>query len=458
MTTDVKRIPQVDKVLRHPQLVALQSEFRRDVIAEVARRVLQSYRSQEKQIQFSESLDEVAIDIENRLKELVEGNLRKVINGTGIILSTNLGRAPLPEAAVKKASEILHGYANLEIDLDDGKRGERIETISELLALLTKCEAAIIVNNNAAAVVLAVRALAHEKEVIVSRGELIEIGGSFRLPDVIESAGASLKEVGTTNRTRASDFEKSISEKTGFLLKCHRSNFEITGFTESASTAELVAIGAKHNIPVIEDLGSGALVDYTKIGMKYEPTVAEVIQHGVDVVMFSGDKLMGGSQSGIICGKAKYIELLRKNPMYRALRADKLTIALLEQVLCQYLRPNPEKIVPVMRMALTAASELRDRVNNFIHGTKINAQYQLEPIELSSAFGGGTLPGQTLESFGIAISTTAKLTPDKLLKKLRKSSTPVIGIIHNDKVVIDFRTITLQEETLLRDSLQTCLS
>ncbi len=239
-----KRIPQVDKMLRHPLLLSLQNEFRREVLAEITRRVLADYRSQDSE-SLPDDLDSIALEIQLRLTNLSAGNLRKVVNGTGIILSTNLGRAPLPKAAVDKVSEILQGYSNLEVNLKNGKRGERVSAVEELLSMLTNCQSAIIVNNNAAAVLLAVTALADRKEVIISRGELIEIGGSFRLPDVIESAGASLKEVGTTNRTRAADYQRAITKNTGMILKCHRSNFEISGFTEIAKTADLVALGKK---------------------------------------------------------------------------------------------------------------------------------------------------------------------------------------------------------------------
>jgi L-seryl-tRNA(Ser) seleniumtransferase len=452
-----ERIPQVDKVLRHPLLLSMQNQFRREILAEVTRRVFSDYRSVETS-DFPEDLDAIAADIQNKLTNLIAGNLTRVVNGTGIILSTNLGRAPLPEAAVSKAIEILQSYSNLEIDLQNGKRGERVSAVEELLSLITKCESAILVNNNAAAVMLTVTALAHEKEVVVSRGELIEIGGSFRLPDVIQSAGASLKEVGTTNRTRIADYERAIGAKTGILLKCHRSNFEITGFTETAKTAELVALGAQHKIPVVEDLGSGALLDYSKIGMKYEPTVAEVIGEGVDLVMFSADKLMGGSQSGIICGKSKYVKMLRSNPMYRALRADKLSIALLEQVLCQYLRPAPEQCIPVMQMAMTPVSELKSRVEKFIESAELPGGYRLQGTQTRSAFGGGTLPGHVIESFGITITddgiSKKKSSPDKLLAMLRKAPTPVIAIIQDGQVVIDFRTVQLRDQEFLLQSLQ----
>ena len=445
-------------MLRHPILLSLQEEFRREILAEMTRRVLADYRSDGNQNEVPDQIEDIAKEIRSRLMRLIAGNLTKVINGTGIILSTNLGRAPLPLAAVNKAIQILQGYSNLEVDLESGKRGERVSAIEELLSVLTKCEAAILVNNNAAAVMLTVTALAHQKEVVVSRGELIEIGGSFRLPDVIESAGASLKEVGTTNRTRIADYERAINDKTGILLKCHRSNFEISGFTEEANTSDLVALGAKHKIPIVEDLGSGALLDYSKLGMKYEPTVAEVLAHGVDLVMFSADKLMGGSQSGIICGKSRYIKTLRDNPMYRALRADKLSIALLEQVLCQYLRLTPEQHIPVMQMAITPAAEVKTRVDRFIETTNLADCWKIASVPTRSAFGGGTLPGHTIESFGITITNdgTGKknLSPDKLLSLLRKAPIPVIAMIQDGKVVIDFRTVQQQDERHLLNSLQ----
>ena len=452
-----QRIPQVDKMLRHPLIISLKNDYRHEVLSEVTRRVLANYRSPDG-AKVPENLDDIAAEIESRLKKLRTGSLRKVINGTGIILSTNLGRAPLPQTTVDRLSEILLGYSNLEVNLQNGKRGERMTALTELLSMLTGCDSAIVVNNNAAAVVLAVSALSNKQEVIISRGELIEIGGSFRLPDVIESAGGILKEVGTTNRTRASDYQKAVNNSTGMILKCHRSNFEISGFTETAKTADLVKLGKSHKIPVIEDLGSGALIDYSKFGMKYEPTVAEVISEGVDLVMFSADKLMGGSQAGIICGSSELVKKLRDHPMYRALRADKLTIAVLEQVLCQYLQLAPEKSVSVMQLATKSASELKSRAANFLAKAKIPHQYNVELIETRSAFGGGTLPGQSLESFGLAISvaggTESKRSPDKLLTMLRSADPPIIAIIQDDKVVIDFRTIMPHDEELLLSSLE----
>jgi L-seryl-tRNA(Ser) seleniumtransferase len=452
-----KRIPQVDKMLRHPLVVSLQNDYRHEVLAEITRKVLANYRSPEAE-DLPDNLDDIAEEIRKRLKKLSAGNLRKVINGTGIILSTNLGRAPLSPSAVEKVSDILLGYSNLEVNLQNGKRGERMSALEESLSILTGCQSAIVVNNNAAAVMLAVTAMSYQKEVIISRGELIEIGGSFRLPDVIESAGGSLKEVGTTNRTRSSDYQKAIGKNTGMILKCHRSNFEISGFTETAKTADLVALGRKHEVPVIEDLGSGALIDYSKIGMKYEPTVAEVIGEDVDLVMFSADKLMGGSQAGIICGKANLVKKLRDHPMYRALRADKLTIAILEQVLSQYLRVAPEQHISVMQMATKPAAELKIRAEAFLQKVKLPQALQASVIETRSAFGGGTLPGHSLESFGITISCKGssgeKISPDKLLSILRNAKTPVIAMIQNGAVVIDFRTIQAHEETLLIESLQ----
>lgn len=454
---DTKRVPQVDKMLRHPLVLSLQSDYRHEVLAEVTRRVLANYRSPEAD-NLPDNLDDIAAEIQARLKNLSVGNLRKVINGTGIILSTNLGRAPLPPSAVEKVTDILLGYSNLEVNLNNGKRGERMSALEESLSLLTRCQSAIVVNNNAAAVMLAVTALSYQKEVIISRGELIEIGGSFRLPDVIESAGGSLKEVGTTNRTRCADYQKAIGKNTGMILKCHRSNFEISGFTETAKTADLVTLGAKHAIPVIEDLGSGALIDYSKIGMKYEPTVAEVIGEGVDLVMFSADKLMGGSQAGIICGKADLVKQLRDHPMYRALRADKLTIAILEQVLSNYLRVAPEQHITVMMMATKPAAELKSRAEAFVERLKFPHSLKAAVVETRSAFGGGTLPGHTLESFGITVNCEGtakeKISPDKLLSILRNARTPVIAMIQNGTVVIDFRTVQAHEEPLLLDSLQ----
>ncbi|HEY9777387.1 MAG TPA: L-seryl-tRNA(Sec) selenium transferase [Planktothrix sp.] len=452
-----RSLPQVDKILRHPLVDAAASRIRRDILAELTRRRLESYRKNLARGDSSSipDLDALAASIVADAEALLAGGVRRILNGTGVILNTNLGRAPISPAVVERIAKILPGYCSLEIDLDTGKRGERTAVLQELLSLLTGCQAAIVVNNNAAAVMLAVSALAHGKEVIVSRGELIEIGGSFRLPDVIVSAGGLLREVGTTNRTRADDYRKAIGDSTGLILKCHRSNFAISGFTEETSLADLVKISSETGIPVIEDLGSGALIDLSVVGLKEEPTVSSVLQSGADLVLFSGDKLLGGLQAGIVAGKSAFVDQLRRHPIYRALRADKLVIAILEGVVAQYLQPMPEKSVPLLTMASLAASDIERRaqaVAQRLHPQLKAMRVGVAPVQ--SAFGGGTLPTELLPSFAVQLSSDAH-SSEKLVKILRASEPPVVPIVNDGKVLIDLRTIQIEEESLLIDVLLT---
>lgn len=443
-----QHIPQVDKVLRHPAVEEMSLHMRRDILTSLIRLELKRLRQDEGQL----TLDEVADKVCQKARSLLTPRLRRVINGTGVVLNTNLGRAPLPENTLSNISLVGRHYSNLEFDLEEGKRGERTTYIEELLSLLTGCQSALVVNNNAAAVMLAVNTFAQKKEVIVSRGELVEIGGSFRIPEVIVSAGGKLKEVGTTNKTRAKDYQHAISSKTALLLRCHRSNFAISGFWEEASRQELVALAQKYDLPLVEDLGSGALTSLSHTGAN-EPTVADVIRQGVNIVTVSGDKLLGGPQAGILLGDRKLIKALRKNPLYRCLRPDKLIISTIESLLCNYLTPDYENIIPVLSMTKASAGEIKERVDAFVQ----EANEQLKSIRLSltpttSKAGGGSLPGSSMASFGIKLTTPLSAT--RLAKMLRNGTTPVIPIIENDQVIIDFRTITNDDERVLLDCLK----
>jgi len=459
------KFPQVDRVLREPLLIELSSSVRRDILAELVREDLAVYRDrldeerkkggsngskQTKKTFDSELLEPAAVAarVASEARSLLLGGVRRVINGTGVILNTNLGRAPLPVATLNRLTELGQGYTSLEINTQTGKRGERTAMISRLLALLTGCEAAIVVNNNASAVMLAVSALARGKEVIVSRGELIEIGGSFRVPDVVTAAGGILKEVGTTNRTRSADFLKAVSENTGMMLRCHRSNFEITGFTEEPKVNELVDIANTRAVPLVEDLGSGALFDISKLGLAYEPTVDKVIESGVGLVLFSGDKLLGGPQAGIIAGKQELVSKLRKDPMYRALRADKLIISLIEIVLSQYLAPDQVESLPVINLASQSVSAIEKRLDAFISAIgseAANATVCLSKVECQSTLGGGSLPGKTLPSMALMIDSP-RHSSQKIAGVLRESEPSVISTITDNKVLIDFRTILARDE------------
>lgn len=447
------RIPQIDKLLRHPILEQAAGRWRRETIAESARRVLAGYREELKQGRPVPEEEQIAAEIFDFLADLSAGSLRKVLNGTGVVLNTNLGRAPLALPFVEKLTQIACGYTNLEIDLETGKRGKRSQRLGRLLSMLTGCEGAVVVNNNAAAVLLTVNCFAKDKEVIVSRGELVEIGGSFRVPDVIAGSGAILKEVGTTNRTRIADYERAISEKTGLLMRCHRSNFEVRGFTEQPSLEELVALSARSGVPLVDDLGSGVLFDLSTLGLAQEPTVQSAIAKGCDMVTFSGDKLLGGPQAGIIVGRAVYLNRLAAHPLYRALRLDKVSIALLEQTLAAYIELDPEKLLPALAMIAAGADDLEVRVRAFAGGGAALRTLKLSACACVSVIGGGSLPGQEKPSWGIAISTPAA-SSTQLAQKLRKSDPPVIAVIQDDQVRIDFRTIDGNEEGLLMKVLE----
>jgi len=452
-------LPQVDKVLRHELLEKQKKIIRPDLLTILTRQILSSYREQKNS---AVTIDQIAAEVDARVRHLTSGGLKKVINATGVILNTNLGRAPLPPSVIGKTSQALQGYSSLEIDLDTGKRGERTAFIEDLLGVLIGSEAAIVVNNNAAAVMLAVQALAWQKEVIISRGELIEIGGSFRLPDVIESAGGILKEVGATNRTRIADYRKAISSNTALILKCHKSNFAITGFTEETAVKDLVALSLESGIPLIEDLGSGALFDLSQIGLDYEPTVSSVIECGIDMVMFSCDKLLGGVQAGVVAGKRSLVEKLRKHPIYRALRADKIIIGILEGVFAQYLSPQASESIPALKMASCRQETLQDRAGKFSRlANKKLGTLELTEAPLESAFGGGTLPSQILPSWGVKLALRTAVTKrgpnissDKLSSLLRAAPIPVIAMVTDNNLLLDFRTIMQDEEDILMAALE----
>jgi len=451
-SSKISRIPQVDKVLRHPRLVELQQQVRREILTELTRLELENLRAALAKGKDVPDFEAIVESVCARAGELLNPALNRLINATGIILNTNIGRAPIAQPVLDHMSEVASGYCNLELDLQSGKRGERSRNIDTLLSLLTGCESSLVVNNNAAAVLLAVSTLARNREVIVSRGELIEIGGSFRLPDVIVAAGGVLVEVGTTNRTRLSDYKKAITDKTGLLLRCHRSNFEILGFTEEVSLEELSELSRESGIPLLEDLGSGALIDLSSIGFAGEPTVQSQLRAGAELVSFSGDKLLGGPQAGVIVGKKSTIERLHKSPLYRALRPDKMTLAALEMLLTLYLSPAPEKKIPALKMAHAPMDELKIRAESFAKkANPLLKNLQCQPAPTQSAPGGGSLPGKTMASYGLALQT--KIQPNQLAAHLRKNKPPVIAVVHDDRTILDLRTVLPSEENQLLEAL-----
>jgi L-seryl-tRNA(Ser) seleniumtransferase len=376
--------------------------------------------------------------------EADEPSLRPVINATGVVLHTNLGRALLAEPAIDAMASAARSTVNLEYDLESGGRGERDALVEEELCALTGAEAATVVNNNAAAVLLALNSLAAGREVVVSRGELIEIGGSFRLPDLMEHSGARLREVGTTNRTHPADYERAIGSDTALLLKVHPSNYRVVGFTAEVALPKLVEIGRRHGIDVVEDLGSGALIDLGRLGLPREPMVAERIAAGAALVTFSGDKLLGGPQAGLIVGRAELIERMRRNPLYRALRADKLRLIALEATLETYSRGS---MPPTIEMLAMPVDQIARRAHEFVRQmNELHFEaFNCETIESESAVGGGSAPAASIPTVAIALNSD-RFTPNQIADSLRQWCPPIIARIADDRVLIDLRTVTPAEE------------
>ncbi len=386
-------------------------------------------------------------------------NLKPLINATGVVVHTNLGRSLLPAEVIANLAQIAGRYSNLEYDLGAGKRGSRYSSVEDILCEISGAEAGLVVNNNAAAVLLCLETLARGKEVIVSRGELVEIGGSFRVPDVMAKSGGILKEVGTTNRTHMKDYENALDENTALMLKVHRSNYSVIGFTAEVSLKELVELGTKHGLPVMEDLGSGTFIDFSKYGLVKEPTVQESVAAGVDVVTFSGDKLLGGPQAGIIVGKKQIVDRIKQNPLARALRIDKMTLAALETTLRLYRdEAKAIRLIPTLRMLTMDLSELANRATriaedlNAIGGSRL----EISRIELSSKAGGGALPLLDLPSKCLRIKIQG-MSANKLEKNMRQNSPPIIGRIEDDGFVIDPRTLLDDDLPIIRTAFEKLL-
>ncbi len=395
-------------------------------------------------------------EIEKRLARRAERaarpSLRRVINATGVIIHTNLGRAPLARPAIEAVSEIAASYSNLEYDLDRGERGKRESHCQELLARLTASEAATVANNNAAAVLLVLNTLAEGGEVIVSRGELIEIGGSFRIPDVMEKSGARLREVGTTNRTRIEDYERAINENTRLLLRVHPSNYRITGFTHRPSVHEIAELARRSGVPSFEDLGSGCLLDLAPFGVRDEPVVSHSLRAGIAVVSFSGDKMLGGPQAGIIAGERAIIERVKRNPLMRALRVDKLTYAALEATLRLYERGSARTEVPVIRAITATGDELRERAGRMVERIAEVQGLASTIEEGESVIGGGSAPEVRLPTSLVAV-TSERISAAAIEERLRRHATPIIVRAERDRVLIDLRTVASAEESIITEAL-----
>jgi L-seryl-tRNA(Ser) seleniumtransferase len=462
----LRQIPSVDELLTRPRLAELSSRAGRGLVVATARTVLSELRSQ---LAHSASAGPAAVDpstLESRIAAQVEKtlalSLRPLINATGVVLHTNLGRAPLPADAIAHLAFTTTQYSNLEYDLTTGARGKRDVHTSQLLAQLVGAEAAIVVNNNAAAVFLVLNTFAKGAEVLVSRGELIEIGDGFRIPDIMAESGAVLREVGTTNRTRIADYERAITERTRLLLRVHPSNFRIVGFTERPSLEQLIELGRRSNVPVFEDLGSGCLADLSAAGIS-EPVARASFAAGVPIVSFSGDKMLGGPQAGIIAGKKEFIDRIRCNPLFRALRVDKLTIAVLEIALRAYLRGAFDEI-PTLRMIRLSKEEIERRAQAFTQ--KLSAELPAEAAKVTkleiiggfSVIGGGSTPDQSLPTSLIAV-TSRRHSATQIEQRLRQPAggLPVIARIEDDRLVLDLRTVFPEQEPALAATLAAAL-
>ena len=458
----LRRLPGIDELLAHPRLVELAARTNRGLVVEVARTVLNDLRTSI--LGSSESVVSLAAEsLEERIAQevarMLARSLQPVINATGVILHTNLGRAPLPAAVVEEFRATATQYNNLEYDLENGKRGKRDVHTSELLTRLTGAEAAIVVNNCAAAVLLVLAALAKHGEVLVSRGELIEIGDGFRIPEIMAESGALLREVGATNRTHLADYENALGGETKVFLRVHPSNFKMVGFTEKPSLAELVELSQRSGIPLVEDLGSGCLVNLAAYGIS-EPTVRESIEAGVDIVLFSGDKLLGGPQAGIIAGKRDLIERIRRHPLFRALRVDKLTVAALETALGAYLR-NALDELPALRMMRLTAEDMLERCTRFLAELRPQlpaGEVESEIVDGFSLAGGGSTPSQSLPTKLLRFASV-RHSATRLEKRLRcgASWTPVIARVEEDRLIVDLRTVFLEQEPLLARALRDSL-
>ncbi len=455
-TTDktelLRKLPSVDAILRSPALEALVAREGQTAVADAARTVLARIREEVQAMRLDDKGVSLAVSglaeaVERQMRADLAYSLRPVINATGVILHTNLGRAPLCAAALDHIREVAGTYSNLEFDVEAGERGKRDVHVDRLFAQLFR-EAGrdvstVVVNNNAAAVLIALNTLAEGGEVIVSRGELVEIGGSFRVPDVMAKSGATLREVGTTNRTRAADYENAITEKTRLLMRVHRSNFEMVGFTEQPSLEELVEVGRKHRIPVLEDVGSGAFFDLRNVNVHGEPTILDSIRAGVDVITYSGDKLLGGPQAGIISGSRELVTKIRKNPLFRALRVDKLTYAALEGTMLAYVKQDYEAI-PAIRMMRASAEELESRAEA-IREKIAGAQLTAEIVETESVIGGGAAPTATLPTRALAITSTT-MSADEIAEQLRSSDPAIVARVEENRVLLDLRTVFPEQD------------
>jgi L-seryl-tRNA(Ser) seleniumtransferase len=456
-----RKIPAVDQLLLTPKMGKALSAHPKGLVLDAIHEVIEDVRSKIKSGEIKEASTEllqetISIQVSERLQCLSMPSLRQVINATGVVVHTNLGRSILPEAALSRFGEIGGGYSNLEYDLSEGKRGSRYVHVEGILKELTGAEAAMVVNNNAGAVLIALETLARGREAVVSRGQLVEIGGSFRIPDVMRKSGATMVEVGTTNKTHLRDYEEAIGPDTALLLKVHTSNFQVVGFTKEVSMEELARLGRRHRIPVMEDLGSGCFLDFSHMGLMREPTVQEVLGQGADLVTFSGDKLLGGPQAGIILGREALVEGIRKNPLNRALRIDKLTLLALEETLRLYRDPaSVLDNIPTLRMISKSYESLRKKANRLYAKVKNleTENFSIGRVDGTSRVGGGALPIQELPSRLLCL-IPGKLSSQTIEARLRGHSPPVITRVEKNQILLDVRTIQKSEFDSVADAIR----
>jgi L-seryl-tRNA(Ser) seleniumtransferase len=442
----LRLLPSIDEVLQSPGGLRFIAQYSRSMTLRVVRATIAQARFDILNGSPCPSAEQLLDAVEHTLQQEQQPHLRSVINATGVIINTNLGRSPLSREALQAVQQVAGGYSNLEYDLEEGKRGSRHTHVTALLRELTGAEAALVTNNNAAAVLLALSTLAMGREVIISRGELVEIGGGFRVPDVMRQSGCLLVEVGTTNRTRIGDYEAALSERTAALLTVHPSNFVISGFTESTSVAALAELAHQHNLLVMDDLGSGCLLDSAQYGLAHEPMPQESLAAGADVVCFSGDKLLGGPQAGIILGKTEVLARIARHPLMRAVRIDKMTLAALEATLRHYQREEAAQHIPVWRMIAARPESLVSRATRW--ATKLRAQGIVARTQRGeSTVGGGSLPGEMLPTMLLAIDADQVSLPlDELAKRLRLRSTPIVTRILRDTLLLDPRTVLEEQD------------
>jgi L-seryl-tRNA(Ser) seleniumtransferase len=432
-------LPSVDRLLLDPRLAGVP----RELAVQAARDVLDEARDALRNGGWPHQLADLPNLVEERVQQATTPRLKPVLNASGVVIHTNLGRAPLSRAALQAAEAASVGYSNLEYDLEPGERGSRHNLVTDLLRRLTGAEDALVANNNAAAVLLILSALAQGREAIISRGQLVEIGGGFRIPDVMRQSGVSLVEVGTTNRTYAADYASAITPNTALLLRVHASNFMVIGFTHQPTLEELVGVGNERGVPVVDDLGSGALLDTSHFGLAREPMAQASVAAGVALTAFSGDKLLGGPQAGIIVGRSAEIALLRRHPLMRAIRPDKLTLAALGATLAAYVRGAAETEVPVWRMIGAPSETLHARAE------ALAARLGGQVAETRSAVGGGSLPGQTQPSWAVALDADSA---QSLAASLRRADPPVVARIEDDRVLLDLRAVLPEQDWLLEQS------